>query len=293
MLAGKNNYHKKYRIKKDYQAKNLKNPFFRTEKNIKKTKKNKFLYYIIAFFLVLALFFYIIFFSPLFLLKTIKINGLGRLPETAISEYLWQQTNNKSFWPLTQNNLILFDSAEAEQSLINNFNFSKIKINKKLFHSLSVDIEERPYAFIWQEKNQQGSDAYYYSDSKGFIIKDSAVSPDDLNKFPVIENQTPESLIQDDYLKLDQEYLVFIFSLNNLAEKSPETKIKRFLISQELNTVKVLFNNGLLAYFRTKDDVNKQLDKFLVVKKEKIKDNLSNINYIDLRYGDKVYIGNK
>jgi cell division septal protein FtsQ len=293
MLAGKNNYHKKYRIKKDYQAKNLKNPFFRTEKNIKKTKKNKFVYYAIALFLLIGLFSYIIFFSPLFLLKTIKINGLGRLPETAISEYLWQQTNQKSFWPLTQKNLILFDREDAEKSLMNNFNFSKIKINKIFFHSLSVDIEERPYAFIWQEKNQQGSDQYYYSDSKGFIIKDSAVNPDDLNKFPVIENQTPESLIQEDYLKLDQEYLVFIFSLNSLAEKSPDTKIKRFLISQELNTVKVIFDNDLLAYFRTKDDVNKQLDKFLVVKKEKIKDNLSNINYVDLRYGDKVYIGNK
>ena len=65
------------------------------------------------------------------------------------------------------------------------------------------------------------------------------------------------------------------------------------MISQELNTVKVLFQNGLLAYFNIKDDASKQIDKFLIVKKEKIKDNLGSVNYVDLRYGDKVYIGNK
>lgn len=292
MKAGKSVY-KKYRIKKDYQAKNLKNPFFRTEKNVKKNKKNTFIYYLILFCFVVVLFVYFIFFSPIFLIKTIKITGLGRIPETAVSEYLWKQSDQPSFWFLKQKNLLLFNKEAAEESLTSNFNFSKIKINKKIPHSLAVEIEERPYAFIWQERTKEGSDAYYYSDSKGFIIKDSAVVPEDLEKFPVIENQTPESLIQLDYLNLDQEYLVFIFALNNLVEKTPETKIKKFLISQELNTVKVLFDDGLLAYFRTKDDIAKQLDKFLVVKKEKIKDNLNNINYVDLRYGDKVYIGNK
>jgi len=153
---------------------------------------------------------------------------------------------------------------------------------------LSVDIEERPYAFIWQE---QGTS--YYSDSKGFIIRDSQVNPEDFSKFPVIENQTPDSLIENDYLKIDPSYLTFIFAVKSVAEKNPETAIAKFMVSQELNTIKVQFQDGLLAYFSIKDDATKQIDKFLIVKKEKIKDNLSKINYVDLRYGDKVYIGNK
>jgi len=226
--------------------------------------------------------------SSLFAIKTIKINGLGRLPESAISQRLWDQTDKKSIWPLKQKNLLLFKTKDAEADLMANFNFSKIKINKKPFNSLSVDIEERPYAFIWQEQG-----ANYYSDSKGFIIRDSAVNPDDLKKFPVIENQTPNSLIENDYLKLDPSYLTFIFAVKSIAEKNPETLISKFIISQELNTVKVQFQNGLLAFFSIKDDAAKQIDKFLIVKKEKIKDNLGSINYVDLRYGDKVYIGNK
>ena len=187
----------------------------------------------------------------------------------------------------------MFNKKAAEADLLANFNFSKIKISQKLFHSISVDIEERPYAFIWQEKDDQGAGQSYYSDSKGYIIRDSQVNPEDLKKFPIIENQTPGSLIENDYLKISPDYIAFIFSLKTVTEKNPDNQIERYLINQELNTVQVRFQNGLLAYFNIKDDVTKQLDKLLVVKKEKIKDNLDNINYVDLRYGDKVYIGYK
>lgn len=287
MSTGKRHI-RNYRIKKDYQTKNLKNPFFHSHKNNKQTKSFGLGVYIIGILVIISFFIYGLFFSPVFAINNIKINGLGRLPESAISERLWTQTNQKSVWPLKQKNLLLFNTKDAEADLMANFNFSKIKINKKLFNSLSVDIEERPYAFIWQEQGVN-----YYSDSKGFIIRDSVVNPDDLKKFPVIVNETPDSLIENDYLKIDQSYLTFIFGIKTITEKNPELLVDRYLISQELNTVKVVFQNSLLAYFSIKDDVIKQIDKLLIVKKEKIKDNLSKINYVDLRYGDKVYIGNK
>jgi len=171
---------------------------------------------------------------------------------------------------------------------MSNFNFSKISINKKLFNSLSVDIEERPYAFIWQEQG-----ANYYSDSKGYIIKDSVVNPDDLKKFPVIENQTTNPLIENDTLKIDQSYLTFVFAIKTATEKNPDLAINKFLITNDINTVKVLFQNGLLASFSTKNDAAEQISNLIVVKNQKIKDNLSKIDYIDLRFGDKIYIGNK
>lgn len=289
MITGKRKF-KSYQIKKDYQTKNLKNPFFRSNKNNKKTRTIPIGFYIVGVFVIIFSVLYALYLSPLFAITSIKINGLGRLPESSISQRLWDQTAKKSVWPLKQKNLLLFNSKEAEADLMANFNFSKIKINKKLFNSLSVDIEERPYAFIWQEQG-----ASYYSDSKGFIIRDSVVNPEDLNKFPVIVNETPNTLIENDYLKIDANYLTFIFTIKSATEKNVGSglAVSRYLISQELNTVKVLFSDGLLAYFSIKDDVTKQIDKLLIVKKEKIKDNLSKINYVDLRYGDKVYIGNK
>ena len=280
---------KTYQIKKDYQAKNLVNPFFRHNNSSKKKKaKISWPWRLIALLIILSAILYGLLASPLFVIKHIQIKGLGRLPQNAISEKIWQQANQNKFWPFKQSNIFLFNTEDASKGLISSFNFSKIEIKKKLFHTIVVLVEERPYAFIWQEAGKS-----YYSDSKGFIIKDNQVNPDDLTKFPVITNDTPDPLIENDYLKINQDYLAFIFKLKNLSENNSDLAINTFSISQELNTVKVYFKSGLLAYFSTKDDAEKQINKLLVVKKEKIKDNLSNINYVDLRYGDKVYIGNK
>lgn len=282
-----------YSIKKDYQTKNLKNPFFRSNKNSKSKSGRGFSFVIVSFLLLIFAIIYTLFFSPLFRITNIEIRGLGRLPQSAILQRVLEQQNKNIYIFLNQKNLLSFDKKSAELDLQTNFNFSKITIRKKIFHKLLIEIEERPYAFIWQEKDQQGTVQNYYSDSKGFIIRDSQVNQEDLKKFPIIENQTPESLIENDYLEIDPDYLNFIFSLRNEADKNSETLINKFIISQEINTIKISFQNGLLAFFNVKDDITKQLEKFLVVKREKIKDNIDKVNYVDLRYGDKVYIGNK
>jgi pyruvate/2-oxoglutarate dehydrogenase complex dihydrolipoamide dehydrogenase (E3) component len=58
----------------------------------------------------------------------------------------------------------------------------------------------------------------------------------------------------------------------------------------EFNTIKVKFRNGPLVFFNTKTDVVSQIDRLVLVKKEKIGDNFSKTNYIDLRYGSRIFI---
>lgn len=283
------NKRKAYKIKKDYQCKNLENPFFRNKHSVH-NKKSGFgwkAYLSIFCFFILSII-YLLFASPLFEIRNIKIKGLGRLPETAISEKIWKEADNARMWPFQSYNIFLFDREGVSSDLIDDFNFSKVEIDKKFFHTISVTIEERPYAFIWQEAGKN-----YYSDSNGYLIKDNEVKPEDLMLFPLIINQSGRELAATDYLDIDPEYLVFIFSLKTEVEKNRELLIESFIIDQEFKTVKVKFRDGLLAYFNTKEDALKQLEKLLIVKKEKIKDNLSVVNYLDLRYGDKVYIGNK
>lgn len=283
------NKRKACRIKKDYQRKNLENPFFKNRYSAHH-KKSGFGWkaYVLIFCFCIFSVIYVFFASPLFEIKNVKIKGLGRLPETAISERIWNQASKGTFWPSRRYNIFLFDREEAAAELIDSFNFSKVDIDKKLFHTISISIEERPYAFIWQEAGKS-----YYSDSQGYLIKDNEVKPEDLLLFPLIVNQSGRELAANDYLDIDPDYLVFIFSLKTEVEKNGELSIESFIIDQEFKTVKVKFRDGLLAYFNTKEEALKQLEKLLIVKKEKIKDNLSVVNYLDLRYGDKVYIGNK
>ena len=275
----KRHFHK---IKKDYQIKNLHNPFF-NHQQANPGQRLKWRWYLISSSALLIALIYLLFLSPLFIIKTIIINGYSRVPKSSLESIVWQQTSQKLIWPFKQNNFWLFKSQQASNTLTSTFNLSKVTISKNLFNTLKVDIEERPYAFIWRE---QGT--YSYSDNQGVIIN-QPVSNDDLKKMIIIANESSSTMIDNGKINLGQEYLTFIFNLEGSLNKYPDFKIDHFIIDQDFWTVKVQLVNGPKIYFNIKDNIDKQIEKLLVVKNEKIKGNFSKTDYIDLRYGDKIY----
>jgi len=47
--------------------------------------------------------------------------------------------------------------------------------------------------------------------------------------------------------------------------------------------------DGPKIFFNTEEGIDKQINKLLVIKNEKLKDDFNGKEYIDLRYGDRVY----
>lgn len=289
LRSKKNKKKKRPYIRPDYQAKDLQNPFFQ-KKGTGAKKMSWWLWLIIlAIFIGLI---YVFLASPWFNIKEVNVAGLGRLPESAIQANIWHQSEESKLGIFKQENIFLFNVETAETNLMSEFNFSKIKITKKYFpNKLVVQIEERPYAFIWQEAGKS-----YYGDSQGYIINDQEVNNDDLERLPVIENQTLKPLIRAGRLDISSDYLNFIFRFLENSEKYPDLTIKQFIVPQEdsnLKSVRVLFNDGLLAYFDIASSIENRLADLEVVKTQKIKDNLSEVTHVDLRYGDKIFIGYK
>lgn len=276
-------------IKRDYQRKKLDNPFFKKKEEDKKRR-----WWRLWLFLLLILGFAVVYLlsAPWFNISSLKVNGLGRLPESAILESVNKQMAEPVGRFFKKKNIFLFNTNEGAEELLKEFNFSQIKITKKYFpNELIINIYERPYAFIWIEEGKT-----YYSDSSGYIINDQEVDPKDFTLLPVIENQSQKKMIKSGNLVLSEEYLKYIFNFNEAALKYPDLTISKFIVPQEdvkNKSLRVLFADGLLAYFSINSNIEEKLLALEVVKKEKIKDNLSDISYLDSRYGDKIFIGNK
>jgi len=174
----------------------------------------------------------------------------------------------------------------VQKNILTSYNLATLQIVKKPAHTLLVKVGERPYSFIFQ----QGNDLFYAS-GDGYIIRESVVTDADKTKYLILENKNNNNLITDNNkIGISDDYLSFILALANNLSTKPELPVERFIIDQEYNTIKVKFRDGPLAYFNTKTDVKSQVDRLLLVKKEKIKDNFSKTNYIDLRYGDRIFI---
>ncbi len=272
------------KIKKDYQAKNLHNPFFHKKPT---GKSRAYIKWLILLFISLVFFVvWLLFGARYWNISVITLNGINRVPKESVEEIVWRETDKTRWLFFSSLNIFLFDTESVCEKLLADFNLTDCEIKRDLPSTIAITGYERPYAFIWQE----GSDLYY-SSRDGYIIKDQVVSEEDMNKYFILENKNVGSLIgHNNIINVKSDYLNFAFELNKNIASQENIILEKFIIDFEFNTLKAKFVNGPIVFFNTRDNSLDQLNRLILVKNEKIKDNFSNTDYIDLRYGDKIFI---
>lgn len=272
------------KVKKDYQRNNLCNPFFHKPKK----KPNRHFFILVSAAGVLFVVFLIWFFycSPVWQINNIKVEGLTRISDADIKNKIFDQAGKRRYGLFKQNNIWIFNTDEVQKTILSSYNLASLEIIKRPARTLLVKVGERPYSFIFQQGN-----SFFYSSVDAYIIREAIVSEDDKARYLILENKNSSDLIsENNKINISDEYLGFILELANNLSAIPELSVERFIIDQEFNTVKVKFRDGPLVYFNTKTNAKEQIDRLVLVKKEKIKDNFSKTNYIDLRYGDRIFI---
>ncbi|MFA5644722.1 MAG: hypothetical protein WC928_04350 [Patescibacteria group bacterium] len=275
---------KNNKIRKDYQSKNLCNPFFRKPKK----EPNKKLTFCLSFLGLVVLMAILWFFlaSSVWELKELKIEGLTRFNVAELEELTFKQADNPVALIFKQSNLFLFNKDILRDKILATYNFSDLVIIKKMPRTLILKVSERPYAFIFQ----QGSD-YFYASRDAYIIPEMPVSEEDKEKYLILENKNEINLIGErEGINISEDYLGFVFALADYLNIRQEVTVEKYIIDMEFNTIKLKFKDGPEVYFNTKNDPLEQLESLILVKNEKIKDNFNITKYIDLRYGDKIFI---
>jgi len=279
----KNKTYKKLR-KFDYSKKKLENPFFKRKEKI--SRKSGFKLKIIIGFIVIfiCLVFYFFYFSTFLRITEISIEGLGRVSNEEVYSLTGDQIKTRRFFVLPQKNLLLFDDEGFSSLLLNKYRFEEVVVNKDWPNKLEIKIMEKPFAYVWNEQ-----DKYYYADTDGFVLEE--INPLDIKKkeHPLICNESDKK-ISDFKIQVEKEYMEYAKVLfDKLADPSLDINIERFIIDNDLDTIKIETKEGVKISFSTKGDFDKQIEKLIIVKTEKLKDDFATKKYIDLRFGDKVY----
>lgn len=224
-------------------------------------------------------------YSPVFRIKNIDISGEGRfVPTDKIRSEVQSQIDNNMFvlWP--QKNIFFFNTEKSLANLKTKYSFDQLSINKKLPSTLDVQYQEKQYSIIWQENEK-----YYYIDNSGSVIGEASPAEITQKDYPIIINFTGIN-INNNQAIIDSKYLVYTNNLfQELKKHSEELKVQHFIVDNEINTVKVALQSGPQIYFNTDENIDKQINKLLIVKREKIQDTFNNKLYIDVRLGDAVY----
>jgi cell division septal protein FtsQ len=277
-------YSAKKHLPFDYQQKKLENPFFKRRERIVSFAGLKAKLAIAAIVLISALLIWFFLFSAFWKIKEISLAGLDQATETEVRQLIAEQMKLKKYLLFPQNNLLFFNEKKFQETIKGKYRFQKISLEKKWPAKLIVAITEKPIAGVWNE-----ADKYYYVDVDGYLVQE--INPLDIQdkKYPLIANQSSD-LARDLKIQADPALLAAAARLfEKIPQKSLGISASRFIIDNEIDTVKVQTAEGPLISFDAKGDIDRQLNRLFTLKTQKLKDDFTEKKTIDLRFGDKIY----
>lgn len=268
-----------------YSKKTYNNPFFKRKRagmigSGGLSNRNKLIIFAAA--VAAAILIWLLFFSTLFKINIIEISGVSGGLAAEIETAAWKAAGDKL---LGENNLLLFGKKRLEDDLNEKYYLESLIIDKKIFHTLKITLKEKERVAVWRE-----DDKYYYLDGEGSVI--SQVDPLNIRQsgFPFIENMSGVK-IEGRQTSANQTLIGYILGLfNEFKNKNHGFEIERFIVDGDANTVKLAVLAGPKIYFNIKEEIGGQSDRLDLIIKEKLKNNFNSKEYIDLRYGNNIYI---
>ena len=277
------------------------------------------------FLVVLAGICYLLFFSGYFRIKEIKVEGNKTILAQEISKSVNLLTQGKIFYVISKNNVFLVSKEKIKDELLNAFpKIDSLEVKKRFPSKLIIAVRERVFIGIYCNIEADQSlieyaeeDAESVSVDQRTVQRVSASTSDNtenpfgridncfyIDKHGIIFEEAPMvfgslilliSDLRETEVKLGDSAVKsnLIKLLINLKEIMPEktgVKITEFDISNIKNKeLEALTNEKWKIYFNTETTAEKQIEILTGVLEKKIKEKRENLEYVDLRLGNRVY----
>ncbi len=292
MSPTKNSHKKRLNRKGNihYDSKQYSNPFFQNKKRNRIIKAPHFSWKIklIMATIILAIVatFWFLLYSHFFTIKNINVDGeSNNFSPSDIQKMAQNQIDNNMFilWP--QKNIFLFKKQTLQNKMESKYSFEKLEITKDIPENLNIYYIEKKHSLIWKE-----DDKFYYANKSGIITAETNEEEIKDKDYPILENLSDKK-INNRHVKIAEKYLSYTLDLYEKLKphQNENFTIDKFIVDNELNTIKLNLINNPQILFNTEEPAEKQINKLLIIKEEKLKDNFHTKSYIDVRIGDSVY----
>ncbi len=235
-------------------------------------------------------------FSDFLHIKEVEINASSNEKEKEIREITQKQKEGKKLF-FEQKNILFFSGKKLEEKM-EDFNFLEFSINKNyLERKIIINTSEREKSFIFKE-----NDYYFFVDRNSYIItkfidceisKENCLSIDDdfrkENLYPIIKNLGQNRFNErEKKIDLADNYIEFSLKLYNDLGGEDDFALRNIILDNEFNTIKAELKNDLILYFSSKHDYLEQISHFYTLKRDREAE-LKNNQYVDLRYGNRIF----
>lgn len=283
---------------KDYHKKSYNNPFFggikkggglRKRFGRKNGWRNRLIIFLIL--VLLSALGYFIFFSPYFNIKKVEISGLEKINYDQMRATVDNQIAGRRFFIFSQNNIFIFNEEVLKDNLNNKYSLEFLKIEKSLPGIIKISLEEKKPALVWKT-----AEHFYLVDWDGAIIRE--ITETEVSEYlgnqgeakmaQIFDDSNTSVVIKDEILAPGAIRAVNDLQ-NNLSRATDLNILNLAMINHSDSAIRVITSEGWTAYFSLINDLNAQIAKLNAFMKEKSIEERKILEYIDLRFEDRVY----
>jgi len=242
---------------------------------------------------------WLFFFSPFFEIQAVRYEGLTTIPESEFQPLVnsFIESQSLKFLPpflrqktslfyraLNKRNWILVSRWPLKQMLVKNYPALKtVEVSKSFINRiLVIKFNERQTTFIWC----QNEDNCYYGDQEGIIFEKAPESLGYLTTKIYDEKENDLSLGQ---AVLNNRTISFIQNLATLLKKE-DINISYWLASGPLpSQIKAVTEHQWQIFLNPVSNASQIVDLMKSVLEKEIKNQVNQLEYIDLRYKERIY----
>lgn len=235
----------------------------------------------IIFLILFILLIQSIFQAPLWRLRKIVVSGNSSYSSEDISTFVQPILSQKKLIIFQNNNFFLFDASDLEDALIRQFNLESVRVVKSFPRTVKIFVKEKTSQFIWQKNGSK-----FLLDLHG-----ERLGQTDNNNAQLIvldDQRTYQPQGTNDIFRGDEMDMIhgvigtWNDKLNNLV------KISSIKIGDDWYFWEISTTSGYVVKINPQDDINGQINNlYNLLKAGNVVG--GDINYIDLRFGEKAY----
>lgn len=225
-------------------------------------------------------------YSPWFTIRNVIVNNVGFKPtEERLVEIVAEAMSVRRWYILPQSNLFFFSVKRARQILAAEFYIEDVSFVRHWPNVLKINVANNVMVGIWQATNGD-----FLMDRRGVLVQQLLESTSEASSLPVVrETDGPERNLGD--AVASAELAGFIDELydawqTRLPELSPEYIVVE---THSLPTLQVYLPAGWYVNVTGESDAGLQIESLGRILEERIKDDISKLQYVDVRFGNRLY----
>jgi hypothetical protein len=225
---------------------------------------------------------------PAFLIKEVKITGNTFVGTSEIDQKAQELLSKNIAWIIPSKNIFLFSKNDLKENLLKNPAITSVKIRKDFFDTLSIEITEQEKEMIYCTSTDK-TDCYYVNKT-GFIyakVEDILIPEQEI----LIYNEQGVKKIKETLLE-EKGYTDIVLFVKNVSRQ--DIKIREVYIKPD-SIIEFVTQDNTRLITSLFDEFKKDFANLVALFEKEVltKDQLPLVDYIDLRFGNKVFYKNK